>query len=125
MASQQQQPPGRNYTLDAAADEAVAAERGTAENGTTEVRNPLAPPTSEPPTTPTGAAEPLQPPEDEEPGMCGHLVKAMYGTRDAPQNWEYEYGDFMTGCGFAKGRSTPCLFYHAQKNDRRSSIHSR
>ena len=65
MASTQQQAPSRNYThLDAAADEAVAAERGTVESGTTEVRNPLAPPTSEPPRS---AAEPLQPPEDEEP----------------------------------------------------------
>ena len=66
MASTQQQAPSRNYThLDAAADAAVAAERGTVESGTTEVRNPLAPPTSEPPRS---AAEPLQPPiEPEEP----------------------------------------------------------
>ena len=35
------------------------------------------------------------PPEDNEPGMCGKLVMAMYGTRDVPQNWEYEYTDFM------------------------------
>ena len=28
------------------------------------------------------------PPEDYEPGMCGKLLKAMYGTRDAAQNWE-------------------------------------
>ena len=35
------------------------------------------------------------PPEDAEPGMCGKLVKAMYETRDAAQNWEYEYSAFM------------------------------
>ena len=52
------------------------------------------------------------PPEDEEEGMCGKLGKAMYGTRDAPQNWEFEYGEFMVGVGFTKGLSTPCLFYH-------------
>ena len=40
--------------------------------------------------------------EDHEEGMCGMLVKAMYGTRDAPQNWEYEYADFMTGLGFKR-----------------------
>ena len=58
MASTQQQPPSRNYTHLDAADEAVAAERGTAENGTTEVRNPLAPPTSEPPPMRGGAHRP-------------------------------------------------------------------
>ena len=28
------------------------------------------------------------PPEDAEEGMCGRLLKSMYGTRDAAQNWE-------------------------------------
>ena len=28
------------------------------------------------------------PPEDFEEGMCGKLVKSMYGTRDAALNWE-------------------------------------
>ena len=50
------QPPATYTNLQPAAEE----------DGTIETRNPLAPPTSEP-TTPTGAAEPLQPPEDEEP----------------------------------------------------------
>ena len=27
------------------------------------------------------------PAEDSEEGMCGRLNKAMYGTRDAAQNW--------------------------------------
>ena len=27
------------------------------------------------------------PMEDNEPGKCGRLLKAMYGTRDAAQNW--------------------------------------
>jgi proton-coupled amino acid transporter len=75
MASTQQQPPSRNYThLDAAADDAVAAERGTAENGTTEVRNPLAPPTSEPPRS---AAEPLQPPIEPEEEPDGSKFRAV------------------------------------------------
>ena len=30
------------------------------------------------------------PHEDHEEGKCGELVKAMYGTRHAAQNWEYE-----------------------------------
>ena len=28
------------------------------------------------------------PPEDHEEGMVGKLMKSMYGTRDAAQNWE-------------------------------------
>ena len=34
------------------------------------------------------------PPEDEQEGMCGKLIKALYGTRDAAQNWEHAYIDF-------------------------------
>ena len=56
------------------------------------------------------------PPEDASPGMCGKLNMAMYGTRDAPQNWEFEYGEFMESVGFKKGKSTPCLFYHEPRN---------
>ena len=52
------------------------------------------------------------PKEDHEDGMCGRLVKAMYGTRDAAQNWECEYVDFMLSIGFSQGRATPCMFYH-------------
>ena len=40
------------------------------------------------------------PEEDHEEGKCGRLVKAMYGTRDAAQNWECEYVEFMEGIGF-------------------------
>ena len=28
------------------------------------------------------------PEEDMEEGMCGKLLKSMYGTRDAAHNWE-------------------------------------
>ena len=38
--------------------------------------------------------------EDNQPGMCGKLNKAMYGTRDAAQNWEHAYVDFMKSIGF-------------------------
>ena len=31
------------------------------------------------------------PTEDADEGMCAKLNKAMYGTRDAAQNWEYAY----------------------------------
>ena len=47
------------------------------------------------------------PPEDFEPGMCGRLLKSLYGTRDAAQNWEFEYIEFMESVGFNVGMSTP------------------
>ena len=50
------------------------------------------------------------PEEDWEEGMCGKLVKSMYGTRDAAQNWEEEYSQFMEESGFARGVSSPCVF---------------
>ena len=58
------------------------------------------------------------PEEDRDEGMCGRLIKAMYGTRDAAQNWEHEYIDFMVNVGFVKSRATPCMFYHEGGNVR-------
>ena len=43
------------------------------------------------------------PEEDKEPGMCGKLQKSMYGTRDAAQNWEDCYVEFITSLGFRRG----------------------
>jgi hypothetical protein len=62
------------------------------------------------------------PPEDEESGLCGKLMKAMYGTRDAAQNWEAEYTSFMTQVGFSQGKYSPCVFHHKERGIR-SVIH--
>ncbi len=58
------------------------------------------------------------PEEDKVDGTCGKRRKAMYGTRDAAQAWEYEYTDFMVARGFMRGVSTPCVFYHPEKRQR-------
>jgi len=58
------------------------------------------------------------PDEDNEEGNCGKLITAMYGTRDAAQNWEREYVEFMEGVGFRRGQSTPCIFWHKEKGIR-------
>ena len=58
------------------------------------------------------------PDEDNQEGMCGRLNKAMYGTRDATQNWEMEYVEFMESIGFRRGQSTPCMFWHVDKRIR-------
>ncbi len=40
------------------------------------------------------------PREDHEEGMCGKLGKAMYGARDAAQNWAKECTEMMTEAKF-------------------------
>ena len=55
--------------------------------------------------------------------MCGRLNKALQGTRDAAQSWEYEYNKFMVDdLGFKRGLCSPCIFYHAGRQ-LYSSIH--
>ena len=44
--------------------------------------------------------------------MRGELQKAMYGTRDAAHNLEYEYVGLMVSLGLRRGNVTPCVFYH-------------
>ena len=58
------------------------------------------------------------PPEDAAPAMCGKINKAMYGTRDAAQNWEFAYADSLQALGFMKGKATQSAFYHQQRNIR-------
>ena len=53
------------------------------------------------------------PDEDYEPGdeyRVGLLLRSLYGTRDAAQNWENEYSSFLTGLGFTQGLASPCHF---------------
>jgi hypothetical protein len=56
------------------------------------------------------------PDEDSQPGMCGELGKSMYGTRDAANNWEQEYCEFLKSVGFARGASVPCSFHNAKRD---------
>ena len=50
--------------------------------------------------------------------MCGKLRKSMYGTRGAAQNWGGEYSKFMVESGFRKGTSSPCVFWHPDREIR-------
>ena len=56
------------------------------------------------------------PQEDACEGMCGLLEKSMYGTRDAAQNWEVAYAEFMWKVGFRRGEGMPCVFHHPLRN---------
>ena len=56
------------------------------------------------------------PDEDWEEGKCGRLLKAMCGTRDAAQNWEYAYVEALEAMGLERGKATPCAFYEREHN---------
>ena len=56
------------------------------------------------------------PAEDESEGMCGMIMKSMYGTRDAAQNWEECYTQLHVGIGFKQGRASTCVFHHEERD---------
>ena len=58
------------------------------------------------------------PPEDYKEGMCGRLLKSLYGTRDAARNWEEEYSTYLQSIGFLRGVSSPSVFYHPTREVR-------
>jgi hypothetical protein len=54
------------------------------------------------------------PEEDREEGMCGRLVRWLYGMRPAAKAWEDDYTEKLQGAGFALGIAAPTVFYHAE-----------
>ena len=52
------------------------------------------------------------PGDDTYYGKCGKLLKFMYGTRYASQNWEALYADAHIHLGFEQGRASTCVFRH-------------
>jgi len=55
---------------------------------------------------------PAEDPKSESGKYVGKLVKAMYGTRDAPQVWQEEVRRTMEELGFKGLISTPCVNYN-------------
>ena len=53
------------------------------------------------------------PPEEAAAGYCARLVRCLYGTRDAPKRWEAFLAQQLVELGFAKGRASPCCYFHA------------
>eukprot|EP00400_MALV-I_sp_L67-5_P000255 gene255-biopygen667 len=59
------------------------------------------------------------PPEADAPsGTCGRLLRSMYGTRDAAQNWEYHYREVLVALGFRPALTSPCVFVHDDRDVR-------
>ena len=55
------------------------------------------------------------PDEDKLPGegdLVGKLDLCSYGTRDAASNWQETVAEHLDSCGFQRGCSNPCVFYH-------------
>ena len=52
------------------------------------------------------------------PDMVGLLKKSLYGTRDAPANWEAAIKDVMLALGFLQAKSNACLHFHEERNIR-------
>jgi hypothetical protein len=50
--------------------------------------------------------------------MRRKLGKAMYGTRDAAQNWEVEYTEMMKEAKLMQGAYRACVFYYEERNIR-------
>ena len=54
--------------------------------------------------------------------VVGRSKRSLYGTRDAPLNWELTIRKIMMKLGFTQGKSNPCIYYH-QKRDLRTVVH--
>ena len=52
---------------------------------------------------------PLEDPRSQEAGVCGVLNMALYGTRDAGQNFELTTTETLTQAGIVQGIFTPCV----------------
>ena len=48
--------------------------------------------------------------------VVGRLLRSLYGTRDAPLNWELTIAEFMKRIGFLQGKSNPCIYYQEARN---------
>ena len=43
---------------------------------------------------------------------CGRLLKTMYGTLDAAEQWGLHYARTLIDAGFVQGTASPCHFVH-------------
>jgi hypothetical protein len=53
---------------------------------------------------------PAEDPNSADKTLCGKLNMALYGTRDAGQNFEFEVNEVVTAAGCLRGDSCPCVF---------------
>ena len=58
------------------------------------------------------------PGEKNTPNMCGRLLRALYGTRQAARAWEEEYTKTLKGVDFQREKCNPCRCYHHRRDVR-------
>ena len=56
------------------------------------------------------------PAECRVPGHCGLLQRCLYGTRDAPLQWERYMAAQLEKLGFVRGQASPCCFHHRHRD---------
>ena len=59
---------------------------------------------------------PAEDPRSQEPGVCGILNMALYGTRDAGQNFELTTTETLTSVGIQQGISAPCILVAGEED---------
>ena len=68
------------------------------------------------PDEPTYVALPPEDP-DHDKGLCGLLMRHMYGTQKAAEGWQSEYSRALVeDMGFKQGIACPCIFSHADRD---------
>ena len=48
--------------------------------------------------------------------MIGHVVKAIHGTRGAPQSWQHHVSGHLRGLDSVSGVNNPCVFFHPTRS---------
>ena len=61
--------------------------------------------------------------EGKKKDMVGKLVKALYGTRDAPLAWQETLTKFLIELGFQASKLHPALFHHPSRDVDLALIH--
>ena len=71
------------------------------------------------PTDPEDPTYVALPPADDDydKGLCGLLMRHMYGTQKAAEGWQTEYSRHLVeDLGFRQGVACPCIFFHAERD---------
>ena len=71
------------------------------------------------PTDPEDPTYVALPPEDDDydKGLCGLLMRHMYGTQKAAEGWQTEYSRHpVEDLGFRQGVACPSIFFHAERD---------
>ena len=55
-------------------------------------------------------------PQHGKPGVCGRLLRTMYGTLDAAEQWAAHYTRVLCSAGFEHGAASPCHFWHKDRD---------